>query len=326
MLQILSGLFQYNHYKQPDIYLLAYSQLAMPSMLYIRAQSSLFWEVCTLAVSLVGSKPYIIPSRPDSLIRLNTLLGANEPDIDQIVKEIRENVALYSSVMAIANSPAFSGSQQINALEQAIMRVGLIRLKMIIQLVELKNSLSKAGSLERFWDTASEVAEIASYLTRKLCNANGDDAYTLGMIHDCGVPLMIESFSDYKQFLKKVNGANLHSLYEMETERYDCDHFAIGGLIAEKWSMGSNIADAIRLQPNYLDAVAGNTQADEKTVTLLCNLLLAKEISKVYRKYWRIDDRSPLCFQIRPVLDFLGISEVDYADIRDDLMDDLESR
>ena len=279
-----------------------------------------------MTVSLVGKKPYIIPSRPDTLIRLNTLLGAKEPDIDRIVSEIRENVALYTAVMAIANSPAFSGTQQINALEQAIMRVGLVRLRMIIQLVELKNALSKAGPMERFWDSASEVAELTARLTSRLWNASVDDAYTLGMIHDCGIPLMMESLPGYKEFLKQINGLNLHELNALEMEHYKNNHFAIGTEIAEKWNMPDTIRDAIRLQPYYLEAIQGQTKANEKTITLLCNLLLAKEISKVYRKYWRINDNHPLCFELRPVLDYLGISEVDYTDIRDDLMDDLESR
>lgn len=279
-----------------------------------------------MTVSLVGKKPYIIPSRPDILIRLNTLLGASEPDIDRIVAEIRDNVALYSAVIAIANSPAFSGSKQITALEQAIMRVGLVRLRMIIQLVELKNALSKAGPMERFWDSATEVADLTARLTAVLGNASVDDAYTLGMIHDCGIPLMMEALPDYKAFLKQINGLNLHQFQSLEEEHYGYNHFDIGAEIADKWHMSAPITHAIRLQPHYLDAVEGRIEGDDKAITLLSNLLLAKEISKTYRKFWRINDTHPLCFELKPVLTYLGISDIDYTDIRDNVMDDLEAR
>ncbi|WP_315981338.1 hypothetical protein [Aliamphritea spongicola] len=52
----------------------------------------------------------------------------------------------------------------------------------------------------------------------------------------------------------------------------------------------------------------------------LCTLLLAKEISAAYRMYWRLNDTEETLFELKPVLAFLGLCDLDFLDLKEEIM------
>ena len=52
----------------------------------------------------------------------------------------------------------------------------------------------------------------------------------------------------------------------------------------------------------------------------LCLLLVAKDVSDAYRHYWRIAQQQDPLIELKPVLAFLGISDFDYMDLKEDLV------
>ncbi|WP_421864602.1 HDOD domain-containing protein [Motiliproteus sp.] len=270
-------------------------------------------------------KPYLIPPRPEILLSLTQLLNADDPDFDAIVATIKGDVSIYTVVMAMANSPRFAGVQTFTSLQQVVMRLGLKRLHSLVELIVLKKALSKAGRLERFWDTAIEVAELTALLAPKLSKENPDDAYTVGMLHDCGIPLMIETYTDYREFLGGIEGQELAALSRQEQQRYGVDHFSVGTEIAAAWGMPAQVCEAIRLQLHYPTALLDATdQFSDSGRTLFCLIMLAKNISERYRRYWRLGSSSPDISELLPTLEYLGLSDLDYIDLRDHCLDQLE--
>ncbi|WP_299203877.1 HDOD domain-containing protein [uncultured Amphritea sp.] len=272
------------------------------------------------------AKPYLIPPRPETLIKLSALLKAPQPDLDAVVNTIKADVSLFTVVMSTANSPLFSGASQFKTLHQAVMRLGLKRLFTLAELILLKRSLSKTGRLDRFWDTSTEVAEIAARLAIQLSRENADQAYALGMLHDCGVPLMIESYPGFRDFLGAHEAENHSALSLKEREVFGVDHFTVGADIAEAWRMPKDICDAIRLQLNYPAVLLNPLKGvGENSKTLFCLVLLAKNISERFRRFWRINSPRSETYQLKQALEYLGLSEVDYIDIRDHYLDELIS-
>lgn len=273
---------------------------------------------------LEGTKPYVIPARPEVLIKASELMSNPDTDINDIVTALKQDVSLYTIVLATANNPLFRGSYKISSLKHAVMRLGLKRLSNIVKLISLKNELSKVGRVDRFWDTAIEIAEITANLTTLLSKESPDDAYTLGMIHDCGIPLMMDTFDDYREFLQSINGNNLSEIHVLEYDKYGYNHFDIGSDIAAHWNMPKNICDAIHFQPNYLDVLNGTSHGSESSKLLLCYLLLAKGISETYRHYWRVTSARRESRELQPILEYIGLPELDYLNIRDDYLAALE--
>ncbi|MFY0641488.1 MAG: HDOD domain-containing protein [Bermanella sp.] len=48
--------------------------------------------------------------------------------------------------------------------------------------------------LDRFWDAATKVASLCSYLAVRLTTISQDKAYSIGMLHDIGIPIMLSNY------------------------------------------------------------------------------------------------------------------------------------
>ena len=271
------------------------------------------------------SKPYIIPAKPEVLVSLTTQLQSKEPDLAKIVSTLKRDASLYVLILSTVNRPLFSGAAEIKTIEQAVMRLGFNRLNTLIKLTVLQKSLPGQSRLDRFWDTAAEVADLTLNLTGYFKGVNADDAFTVGMLHDCGVPLMIEQFPGYLDLLEASKLDSTEKLVAEELKRYGIDHFTIGAEIASAWQMPEHVSLAIQLQREYPVSFMSMEQAVSCECKMLCCLLLlAKDISRRYRHYWRIDQSPERNEDLSYVLEYLAIPDLEYWDIRDDLLLELE--
>ncbi|MGH1462768.1 MAG: HDOD domain-containing protein [Neptuniibacter sp.] len=263
---------------------------------------------------------YIIPSRPQVLIDITKELRKTSPDINKISSLIKQDVALYSSVMATVNSAYYGFSTEITSIKHAVTILGLKQVFNITRLAALKNSLPTAGPMERFWDTAIEVATISAELALKFTNFDSDEAYTLGMLHDIGIPLLMLTRPEFKDFLRRLNGYSLTETYNQEIEHYGISHYQLSAELIRKWKISDGIAQAVSLQPHYLKTFNEPADNSENQRLYLCLLLLARDISNEYRHFWRIPDSPEDLLNLKPVLGFLGISDYDYKDLKEDVV------
>ncbi|MDX1318699.1 MAG: HDOD domain-containing protein [Oceanospirillum sp.] len=269
---------------------------------------------------------YKIPSRPEAVIAIAELMKAKNPSASEIADILKQDVFLYTSVLAAVNTPLFRLSHKITDLTHAITLLGLDKLFAVIRLAALQNSMGKLGRLDRFWDTATEVAQLSADITTRVSDLDPHDSYTLGMMHDCAIPLMLESHPEYKAFLRDINGADLFGLTTQEEQRFGTNHFALGAQIARHWFMPDRIADAVEGQAHYSEILDNPNGLPDQTKSLLCILVLAKDISSRYRRFWRIYDSKEYQPELQKVLRFLGIPDIEYMDIREDLLHRLEEQ
>ncbi|MCJ8339573.1 MAG: HDOD domain-containing protein [Pseudomonadales bacterium] len=274
----------------------------------------------------ISGKPYVIPARPEVLIRVIKLLQATEIDVDVVVAQLQKDVSLYSAVLATANTPLFSSGVKVTSLKQAVMRLGLSKMLTIFRIIALKTALSKAGRLERFWDAATEIAQLTVKISKMVSKESVEDAYSLGMMHNCGIPLMMEAIGEYRGFLINCDAKEIQPLLFREKELFGFHHFQVSTEIARRWLMPDNVIQAIRLQGSPIDAVGLQNSDNESSKLIFCSLLLAKDISASYRHYWRIENQQQSVSSLRPVLDFVGLSETDYLDIRESTLQEMEAK
>lgn len=279
-----------------------------------------------MTATTATSTSYIIPSRPQVLIDVTKELRKQDPDIERVSYLIKQDVALYSSVIATVNSAYYGFSTEITSIKHAVTILGLKQVFNIIRISALKNSLTTVGPLERFWDTATEVATISAELALKFTSFDSDEAYTLGMLHDIGIPLLLHIKPEFKDFLRELNGYSLTETYNHEIERFGASHYQLGAELIRKWKIGDSLAQAIQLQPHYLETFNQLADESENLRLYLCLLLLARDISDEYRHFWRIPDTQEDLLNLRPVLDFLGISDFDYKDLKEDIVQKLTNQ
>jgi len=265
----------------------------------------------------------LIPPQPEVLVEIARLLKAENPDQGRIAALIKTDVALYSVVLKSINSPYYGLRVGVTSIEHAISLLGLEQIYNLVRLTILRNTLKKTGRMERFWDTAKDVSQLSLNIAAKLrLRLNKDDVYTLGMLHDCGLPLMVQAFSGFREFLQSSPGFNVAELDKQERESFGFSHYQVGARMAERWNLPQHVADAIRLQPQMDAVLSDEVDTDEKTRHLLAVLALAQDISSEYRYYWRIQPTQQLD-QLRSALRFLATTDYDYLTLKEKLIDEM---
>ncbi|WP_372831041.1 HDOD domain-containing protein [Pontibacterium sp.] len=267
------------------------------------------------------SKKCVIPSRPEVFLQFTHLIKEKNPDINAICAALKRDVALFSAVLAAVNSPYLGLVQKITSLEHAVSLLGINRVFSIVRLTALRNSLSEIGRLDRFWDTSEDVAYICSVLSRRFSNINEDDAYTIGMLHDCGIPLMMGNFGDFKSFLSNIKGENISLLHGAEMEAFGSSHYNLGFQVASEWNFPKGLCSAILEQPNYSSFLRDTCEEKLQSRMLLSILLRSKEVSRKYRTYWRVNQPDiPIISDMEVPLNVLAISEADFIEFRDEIL------
>jgi HD-like signal output (HDOD) protein len=266
------------------------------------------------------AKAVKIPPRPEVLIDISNEINKPNPDIDRITVAIKKDVTLYGAILRLVNSPLLGGNG-VKTIDRALMLLGLKRIAQIAQVVALQNQLGSKLSINRFWDTAAEVAEICAALARKFTGLPTEEAYTVGMFHDFGIPLMMQSFPDYKTLLNEANKNTAIPLAEAETQRYGFNHYDVGFELGRIWCVPAHLNQAIRFQPALAAVFADRVVVDDiDTIkTLLALLEMAKNISATHRKMWRVDDNADLGVDLA-VLEHLEIEPEDYVELREDMV------
>ena len=64
-----------------------------------------------------------------------------------------------------------------------------------------------------------------------------DNAYMLGLFHNAGVPIMLQSFDDYHDLLKKGFTDVWEDISELERNKYHTTHTTLGALLAQQWQL-----------------------------------------------------------------------------------------
>lgn len=149
-----------------------------------------------------------IPSCPAVLAQLMDELRQPQVSGKRIAALIGEDVGLAAMVVKSANSPLFGSGRRIGSLDEAIRLLGFGTLTNLVQEALLRTALAAPGAaLERFWDNSRYTAAASALIARKTGCARAETAYTFGLFHDCGIPLLVSRFPNYKQILGVANQA-----------------------------------------------------------------------------------------------------------------------
>lgn len=224
-----------------------------------------------------------IPPCPAVLMDLNAELRKDEPDQREIALLISKDPALAGHVMRIANSPAFSTGRQFNSIMQAINILGTRQLFNLVvsQLLKMALAGDPEVPMDRFWETSATVARISAELARRLRCAKPDIAYTFGLFHDCGIPLMMKRFANTKEVLAQANAESERCFTAVEDDLLGTNHAVVGYFLARRWRLPEFIVQGIRYHHDFSVLKAGSPVSDESRA-LIAICVLAEHIMRLH--------------------------------------------
>lgn len=255
-----------------------------------------------------------IPPRPALLNELSNEMQKRDPDTNFMAGRIAKDVGLSAAILKVINSPYFGLRSKVGSVPMAVQLLGIQNVKSIVTGLLLKSTIGGGLSLERFWDSSEKVAKISAYIASILPRAPRDEAYTLGLFRECGIPLLMLRFENYKDTLK-LAGADSRPMNLVEDEHHGTNHAVVGYMVAKTWGLPDILVEAI-LRHHDTDVFSATDNAAAGVRTLIAINYLAEYLNDTSV---RMRDNLQWQAVAEPVLDHLGLTAGEFNDLKDDI-------
>ncbi len=264
-----------------------------------------------------------IPACPDILVRLQRLLQDPSADLGKVADLVASDVAVSAGVIKVANSPLSGLSRRLQTVQHAVPVLGTRAIAGVVAGITLRSTLDGGGGrMDRFWDTTRRVAAVCRLLSRELRGVPQEIAYTFGLFHDCGIPILMRRFPDYRETLIEANAVSGRRFTEVEDARHATNHAVVGYFLARNWGLADEVSQAIRYHHDFAIFDAGVSAEVARSRTLVAIGALANRIVRLYLRLSH-DPNWEQCSEA--VLLHLGLDDKDFVDLSEQASEALEA-
>nr|WP_225603570.1 HDOD domain-containing protein [Pseudomonas sp. PDM24] len=266
-----------------------------------------------------------VPPQPQIMVDLQMEQYMPDPDLEVIAKLISQDPGLSGALLKIVNSPYYGLSNKITAIQRAVNLLGSRSIINLINAQSIKGELNDDAivTLNRFWDTAQDVAMTCLTLAKRVGVQAGDEAYALGLFHDCGIPLMIKKFPDYMKVLEQAyaNASAECRVVDTENKQYNTNHAVVGYYTAKSWRLPEHVTQAIANHHNALAIFSDESSRNTPLKNLLAILKMAEHICASFRVLGNQSEDHEWNSVGPLVLDYIGLSEYDFETQKQEIRD-----
>ncbi len=201
-------------------------------------------------VQRIASNSLEVPLLPDVAARI---ISSTEEDFDfkKLSEYIHRDQALAGHVLRIANSAAMSGSTKIVSLQQAMVRLGIKRLKEIVMAVVMKTKVfqtsGKSKKAAEIWRDAAGAACIAREIAR-IMRSNVETSFLCGLLHAIGKPVVLQLISEIEKNRRvRLSPEQLNAMMERH-------YVNAGKRLAVAWGLPEAVLISIAYHRKYPEA------------------------------------------------------------------------
>ncbi|WP_177413555.1 HDOD domain-containing protein [Pseudomonas sp. R2-37-08W] len=261
-----------------------------------------------------------MPPQPQIMVDLQMEQYMPDPDLEVIARLIAQDPGLSGALLKIVNSPYYGLSNKIASIQRAVNLLGSRSVINLINALSIKGEMSDDTivTLNRFWDTAQDVAMTCLTLAKRTGAQAVDEAYALGLFHDCGVPLMLKRFPNYMTVLEQgyANAGPDCRVVDTENNAFNTNHAVVGYYTAKSWRLPEHVTDAIANHHNALAIFSDESSRNPVLKNLLAILKMAEHICSSYRVLGNqtVDREWEAIGHL--VLDYVGLSDYDFESLK----------
>jgi len=277
-------------------------------------------EVNQQVLSDIG-RGFSVPAQPDLLLKLQSLMAEQEIDLNAIADTISQDIAVSSTILKTINSPLYGLARTISDIKKSVRYIGLNGINTLVTSSLIKQSFLQNDcsiELDSFWHNASNIANTAVHIGKTIKQKlSSEKLFTLGLFHDCGIPVMAMKYNDYQNILEHAQDTPSTTLPEVEEGIYGVNHATVGYYVATSWRLPKDLCQLILRHHDreYLFKIDGS-----ENQLCFAILKLAENIVNLH-KHFR--DSADWAYVQDSVLTVLDIDEDDVQDIIEDVSEQL---
>lgn len=195
-----------------------------------------------------------LPTIPKVVSELIASFNRDDTGVDEIARLIGSDPVIAAKVMRLANSAFYRRPGSCGSVQDAVMYIGLNPIRTIVLGAGVMGTLRFPSHFPRemFWRYSVHTAVAARYFAR-LAKMDTDAAFTSGLIHAIGEPL-IEGAPDADRTL--FEGAAFFDAQQRhrEAQQLGFCYTELSADLIERWHFPQMMIEAIRHQERPLDA------------------------------------------------------------------------
>lgn len=227
-----------------------------------------------------------IPPRPTILARIENEMRKDEPDFKLLADIISTDMGLAASVIKVSNSAYFGVGRRVRTILEALLVLGLKLTVTTIAGISIQRAFPNLPNLDRFWEASSCMARVCGWLAQRLrgrVKFRSEDAYTFGLFRDCGIPVLMVPFPEYREILKQAEADGMCLFTAIEDASLSINHAIVGAELAEDWMLPAEISEGIRYH-HYGPAIDGDVAAiiPENASRYIALTLVAQHLIQCY--------------------------------------------
>ncbi len=216
----------------------------------------------------IDADKLVLPTMPEMAIRVRDAADDPETDIKKLAGIIGQDAALTARIIKVANSALYRGSQDIQDLNMALMRLGLATTSSLAIGLAMEQMFQATTDmvdqrLRRVWTSSSETAGLCNMICKFQTKLRPDVATLAGLTHKIGV-LPILQFAEHFPALLR-DGMTLDSIIQEI-------HALLGTRILTAWEFPAEIREVPATHLDFQRDIAKADYADIVTVAMLQSL------------------------------------------------------
>jgi putative nucleotidyltransferase with HDIG domain len=233
-------------------------------------------ELERIVLERIANNRLVLPAMPSVPQRCLDILREPDFNVRKLVKELEAEPVLALLVTRAANSASHARSGGMQALDQAVVRIGVRPLRTLIteyavnELFESSNRQIKDAN-RRVWEHSLVVALLARDIAALVGNVEPDACYLAGLLHDIGKPVLAAMMLEIDRKLSRATPGWID--LGAWTKIIETFHRKVGVAVAIEWKLPDAIAAAIRDCSDY----DGADRASIGNVVRLANALAKRE-------------------------------------------------
>lgn len=199
-----------------------------------------------------------LPALPGIAVKILEKIRDNKTSLNKLAEILAADPILSAKVLSVVNSPFFGLPNKIRNLPHAVSMLGENSLKYIALSFSLiaffKNDENKFDYTS-FWRQSLTCAVISRLIARALERSDAEDMYFLGLIHNIGILVLVQSHpQQYAMVIKKVEEGHF-DYHIAENEIFGLNHMDVGVFLVNTWGLPEIFSLPI-LNHHYPDNIA----------------------------------------------------------------------
>ncbi len=174
---------------------------------------------------------------------LQRLLEVNPRESEIIIAILKESPSLAARVLGVANSVATGMAHSVHSIDRAVVLLGGRRARSVAIAHGLRLFAEKLDLpphlVRTLWSNAFRKAVAARRFCEMFDSEQADTAYTIALISDIGLPLLIDHDPDF--YAQADLGGESVSLSERECAHFGFDHAAVGDALLTNWGVAQRL-------------------------------------------------------------------------------------